>query len=188
VRYIDWTITTPLLLLELLLNTGLPLSDIVTVIFMDLVMIITGLVGALVVSRYKWAYFAFGCAALLYIWWILLFKGRAAARTLGNDVHRAYTGSTIFLMTVWLLYPIAWGLSDGGNRISPLGEMIFYGSQSLPSTSYLTSSHTSRSPRYPRQARVLLLPRVRAPRNSVRTVHAQQRQGLDWLRRARRWC
>jgi bacteriorhodopsin len=44
-----------MLLLELLLATGLPLSDIVTVIFFDEVMIITGLVGALVVSSYKWS-------------------------------------------------------------------------------------------------------------------------------------
>lgn len=30
-RYIDWTITTPLLLLEVLLATGLPLTEIFTV-------------------------------------------------------------------------------------------------------------------------------------------------------------
>jgi bacteriorhodopsin len=49
---------------------------------------------------------------------------------LGTDVHRAYFGSTLFLLTIWFLYPIAWGVSDGGNVISPLGEMIFYGSTS----------------------------------------------------------
>lgn len=32
-RYIDWTITTPALLLTLLLSTGLPMSDIVATIF-----------------------------------------------------------------------------------------------------------------------------------------------------------
>lgn len=53
VRYIDWVITTPFLLLELVLATGLPLSDIVALIFFDEVMIITGLVGSLVVSSYK---------------------------------------------------------------------------------------------------------------------------------------
>lgn len=53
-------ITTPLLLLELLLGTGLALSDITTVIFMDLAMIITGLVGALVATSYKWGYFTLG--------------------------------------------------------------------------------------------------------------------------------
>lgn len=77
-RYIDWVITTPLLLLELLLGTGLPTSDILFTVFMDVsttlstvlitrslfadrflsrqqeVMIITGLIGSLVVSSYKW--------------------------------------------------------------------------------------------------------------------------------------
>lgn len=60
VRYIDWVITTPALLLELCLASGLPLSDIVTLVFFDLVMIITGLVGGLVQSSYKWGYYAFG--------------------------------------------------------------------------------------------------------------------------------
>jgi hypothetical protein len=30
-------------------------------------------------------------------------------------------------MFIWFLYPIAWGVADGGNVISPLKEMIFYG-------------------------------------------------------------
>lgn len=60
VRYIDWVVTTPALLLELVLASGLPLSDIITLVFFDLVMIITGLVGALVASSYKWGYYVFG--------------------------------------------------------------------------------------------------------------------------------
>ena len=31
------------------------------------------------------------------------------------------------LSFLWFLYPIAWGLADGGNQISPDGEMVFYG-------------------------------------------------------------
>lgn len=57
VRYIDWVITTPALLLSLVLATGLPLSDIMALIFFDEVMIITGLVGALVASTYKVRFF-----------------------------------------------------------------------------------------------------------------------------------
>jgi bacteriorhodopsin len=41
VRYIDWVITTPALLLELVLVSGLPLSDITTIVFFDIVMIVT---------------------------------------------------------------------------------------------------------------------------------------------------
>lgn len=126
-RYIDWVITTPALLLELVMATGLPLSDIIALIFFDEVMIITGLIGALVVSVYKWGYFAFGCAALVYIWWILLGPALKSATRLGPEFKTAYMGSAIYLSFIWLLYPIAWGLADGGNVIGADGEMVFYG-------------------------------------------------------------
>lgn len=61
-------ITTPLLLLMLLLATGINVSSIVPILFMDIVMVVTGLLGALTHSAYKWGYFAFGFAALIYVW------------------------------------------------------------------------------------------------------------------------
>ena len=74
-RYIQWFITFPLLLLELLLVTGLSLSDILTTLFMAIVMVVSGLVGALVPSTYKWGYYTFGATALLYIWSVSLSPG-----------------------------------------------------------------------------------------------------------------
>ncbi len=50
----DRFITTPLLLLDLLLTAGMPWPTIIWTIFLDEVMIVTGLVGALVKTRYKW--------------------------------------------------------------------------------------------------------------------------------------
>ncbi|EGG00632.1 uncharacterized protein MELLADRAFT_39586 [Melampsora larici-populina 98AG31] len=127
VRYIDWVITTPLLLLTLLLSTGMPLSGIFATIFFDIIMIVTGLVGALVHSSYKWGYFAFGCLAMLYVFWTLIGPARLAAKALGDDNHQAYIKGALSLSFLWMLYPIAWGLCDGGNVISVNGEMIFYG-------------------------------------------------------------
>ena len=46
-------ITTPLLLLDLLLTAALPWPTILFTLVLDEIMIITGLVGALVVSSYK---------------------------------------------------------------------------------------------------------------------------------------
>ncbi|BGP57445.1 hypothetical protein JCM8202v2_005089 [Rhodotorula sphaerocarpa] len=126
-RYIDWTITTPMLLLELLLTTGLPLSQIFIVIFFDIAMIETGLIGALVRSRYKWGFFSFGCMALFLIWYFLLFPARASAARLGSGFYKAYILSASILSFLWLLYPIAWGLCEGGNVISVDSEMVFYG-------------------------------------------------------------
>ncbi|KAF2128085.1 putative opsin-like protein [Dothidotthia symphoricarpi CBS 119687] len=127
VRYIDWFITTPLLLLDLLLTAGMPWPTILWVILVDWIMIITGLVGALVESSYKWGYFTFGCAALVYIIYQLVWEARIHARALGDDVSKCflYCGSlTAFL---WIMYPIAWGLCEGGNVISPDAEAVFYG-------------------------------------------------------------
>lgn len=53
-RYIDWVVTTPLLLLDLLLTAGVPWQQIIWVVFLDEAMIVTGLIGALTRSRYKW--------------------------------------------------------------------------------------------------------------------------------------
>jgi bacteriorhodopsin len=127
VRYVDWFITTPLLLTDLLLTAGMPWPTILWTIIVDEIMIVTGLVGALVQSNYKWAYFAFGCLALVYIVYQLVWESRTHSRAYGRDVEKAflYCGSlTAFL---WILYPIAWGICEGGNVISPDSEAVFYG-------------------------------------------------------------
>lgn len=126
-RYIQWFITTPCLLLMLVLVTGLPLSDIIALIFFGLVMVVSFLIGALIPSSYKWGYFAFGCASLIYVWWMLIGPALKSSRSLGPEFRKAYVGSAIYLASIWTLYPISWGLSEGGNRITPTSEMIFYG-------------------------------------------------------------
>jgi bacteriorhodopsin len=127
VRYIDWFLTTPLLLLDLLLTAGLPWPHILFTIFMDMGMVICGLIGALVSSRYKWAYFVFGCGFFLYVVYTLLIPARRHASALGGDVSRAYNICGIWLLGLWLLYPIAWGVCEGGNVIAPDSEAVFYG-------------------------------------------------------------
>jgi len=127
VRYIDWAITTPLLLLDLLLTAGLPWQHILFTILMDLAMVICGLIAALVTSIYKWAYFAFGCIAFLYVVYVLLFPARRHASVLGADVSRAYNISGVWLLGLWFVYPVAFGVCEGGNVIAPDSEAVFYG-------------------------------------------------------------
>ena len=67
VRYIQWFINAPLILLSLLFITGLPLSDLFLTLFMILVTIVSGLVGALTPSSYKWGFYVFGVLTLLYV-------------------------------------------------------------------------------------------------------------------------
>lgn len=127
VRYIDWFVTTPLLLLDLLLTAGLPWPTILITIMADEVMVVCGLVGALTRTTYKWGYFAFACAAFLFVVYALLIDGRNHARALGGSVSRTYNICGVLTIFVWFLYPIAWGLAEGGNVIHPDSEAIFYG-------------------------------------------------------------
>jgi len=127
VRYIDWFITTPLLLMDLLLTAAMPWPTILWIILLDEVMIVTGLVGALVESSYKWGYFTFGCVALIFIFYSLVWESRKHANAIGSDVGKVFTICGSLTAFLWWLYPIAWGVCEGGNVITPDSEAAFYG-------------------------------------------------------------
>ncbi|CAK4034442.1 bacteriorhodopsin [Lecanosticta acicola] len=131
VRYVDWyspmAITTPMILLEVLLTSGMPAPTILFAMFMDEIMIIMGLVGAVTVTGYKWGFFAFGCAAMFFVFWILIWQGRKYAQHLGSDIHKAYILPVVWLLIVWFCYPVCWGVSEGGNVIAPDSEAVYYG-------------------------------------------------------------
>jgi bacteriorhodopsin len=127
VRYIDWFVTTPLLLLDILLTAGLPWPTILYTLLMDEIMVVTGLVGALVASSYKWGYFVFAMVALFFIAFNVCWVGRSHANALGREIGRTYLLVAVWTIFLWFLYPIAWGLCEGGNIISPDSEAVFYG-------------------------------------------------------------
>lgn len=127
VRYIDWFVTTPLLLMDLLLTAGVPWPTIMITVLADEIMIVTGLVGALTKSSYKWGFWTFGTAALFFIAYELAIDGRRHANALGGSVKSTFLRCGVLTLVLWFLYPIAWGLSEGANVIHPDSEAIFYG-------------------------------------------------------------
>lgn len=58
---------------------------------------------------------------------MLAFEARKHANSLGADVGRAFLMCGSLTAFLWILYPIAWGLCEGGNVISPDSEAVFYG-------------------------------------------------------------
>jgi bacteriorhodopsin len=61
------------------------------------------------------------------VFYELAFVGRRAAKSLGDDVHRVYMRCGVLTLFIWMLYPVAWGLCEGGNLITPNDEAVFYG-------------------------------------------------------------
>ncbi|EPS29498.1 hypothetical protein PDE_04448 [Penicillium oxalicum 114-2] len=126
-RYIDWFITTPLILADILLTCGLPWPTILFTVVLDEIMVVTGLIGALVKSQYKWGYFTIGCVAYFMVAYIVIVVGMSHAKAIGQDVNRLFIMVSVWTLIMWTLYPIAWGLCEGGNVISADSEAVFYG-------------------------------------------------------------
>jgi bacteriorhodopsin len=127
VRYIEWFLTTPLILSNLFFVAGMPWQSLAQITILSWVMVVTRLVGALVSTTYKWGYFVFGAVTYFYIVYELLFSVRTHATSLGDDIRKAYFFPAALQSLIWLLYPIAWGVCEGGNVIAPDSEAVFYG-------------------------------------------------------------
>ena len=65
--------------------------------------------------------------AFFWVAWTVTWTARQHAAAIGSDVGRTYLICGVWTIFLWFLYPIAWGLSEGGNVISPDSEAVFYG-------------------------------------------------------------
>jgi len=123
-KYVNWVVSFPAIITALGLLSGVPWATIIYNIFLSWVWIISYLISAFTVSNYKWGFYAFGTVAWLLLAYNTFAAGSSAKRLgVGRD-HTTLSGWVNFL---WLLYPIAFGLTDGGNRIGVTPGFIFFG-------------------------------------------------------------
>jgi len=127
-RYIDWTLTTPLLLLDLALLAGLNGAQILIAIVADVVMILTGLFAAYGSedSPQKWGWYTMACLAYLIVIYQLAVNGRAAAMNKSGKVGSFFAAIGGFTLVIWTAYPIIWGVADGARLVSVDAEIMMY--------------------------------------------------------------
>ena len=65
--------------------------------------------------------------ALFVVAWTVTWTARKHANHLGTDIGKVYLITGVWTIFLWFLYPIAWGLCEGGNVIAPDSEAVFYG-------------------------------------------------------------
>ena len=137
-RYIDWVITTPLLLMSLLL-IALPalksfgevrqrIGLIGTIVFADVIMIVTGLLANVTSSTdSKRFWFLISCLGFFAVLYYMFTVVRKSAQSLGATVGRNYTTLLTFLTILWFFYPIVWLLGASGNNTIGLdAEVALY--------------------------------------------------------------
>jgi len=127
-RYIDWAITTPLLLLDLFFLAGTSGGHIMMAIAADIIMVLTGLFAAYGSEHnpQRWGWYAIACIAFLVVIWHLVLNGGAQARAKGSNLGKFYGSISAYTIIIWLVYPIIWGVADGARILSVNQEIIAY--------------------------------------------------------------
>lgn len=117
-RYLDWVVTTPLLLLALALTAMFYLPKdktlIASLMGADAFMILCGLVADLTLGVTRYIYYGLGCAAFLLILWLIWVPLRAKARSQGPELSRIFDRVAGLLTVLWIGYPTVWILGPSG--------------------------------------------------------------------------
>jgi bacteriorhodopsin len=124
-KYVNWVFAFPCLALAFGLVSGVSWTTIFCNIVITWIWVVSYLLAAYTTSDYKWGFFAFGTLSWLILALSTLNESREAATRLG--IGKDYIILAGWLNVLWVLYPIAFALSDGGNIISITGSFIFYG-------------------------------------------------------------
>jgi bacteriorhodopsin len=124
-KYINWVVSFPALALSLGLLSGVSWTTIIVNIFVAWFWILSYLAAAYTTSSYKWGFFAFGTFVYIILAMSTLNESRESADVLG--IGRDYMILSGWVNLLWVLDPVAFGLSDGGNIIGVTGGCIFFG-------------------------------------------------------------
>ena len=122
-RYIDWLLTTPLLLLTFPLLLGLgwdSLKVFSQLVVLDVAMIVLAFVAevAPVGSQNWWLYFALSCLCEVLILATLFFSLQDAIHDAPHTLAKTLTAMRLFILIGWAIYPIGFLLALSGNGAS----------------------------------------------------------------------
>jgi len=126
-RYVDWALTTPLILLSLGFLAGMSGASILVTVVADLFMVALGLFAAYGVNNVqKWGYYGMACVAYLIVVYQLVVPGRRAVLAKSNNTAKLFASIGGFTLAIWALYPIVWAIGDGARIWSVDAEIIAF--------------------------------------------------------------
>jgi bacteriorhodopsin len=123
-RYVDWILTTPLMIWDILALAGAPADEIMLAVGVDILMIAFGLVGAQTPDQNKWFFFIIGMLCFgLVVMVLLKYSGM---NKFGDDARALYNKVAYMTIFLWTLYPVVWVLAEGTRMVSASLEACLY--------------------------------------------------------------
>jgi len=127
-RYIDWVLTTPIMLHGLCHFANAADDTFMFIFFMDVLMIISGLIASTVESSNKWFFFGFSMLCFIPIMHQLCRLRESVVNLNFDSANWFWNYANIANLTIaaWFFYPIIWICAEGTDVLSSNGEAIAY--------------------------------------------------------------
>lgn len=126
-RYVDWLLTTPLLLLYLGLLARPSRRVLAGLIAVDIVIIAGGVAAVVTAGAVSWALFGVATAAYgLLVYGLLVTLPRSASAK-GDRVRAVFGTLRNITVVLWTLYPVVWVLAPTGlGLLTSSTEMLVF--------------------------------------------------------------
>ncbi|KAL2823478.1 hypothetical protein BDW59DRAFT_97191 [Aspergillus cavernicola] len=126
-RYVNWFITDPLILISLTLLSGLPGASLFAAISADWVMLGSGLLGIYAghTSR-RWVWFTISAIAFITVVYHIGVRGTRAASNRESNTRRLFSGIASVALVAKALYPITLAAGPLSLKVGLTGETIMY--------------------------------------------------------------
>ncbi|CAE7327149.1 sop2 [Symbiodinium pilosum] len=126
-RYVDWCLTTALMLLDLAMMRGANMKATAMLMGIDMAMISMALMAAMSPEEDgKWHFFGLGCVCFACMVSFLFTSLQRAAEERGGDAQRKFKFVATRTVELWCLYPVIFALGELTHTIPEELEIIGY--------------------------------------------------------------
>jgi bacteriorhodopsin len=107
-RYIDWTLTTPLLLAQLCILAGVDGAHTFMAAVASVVMTLSAWFAAFGRQHtfQKWGWFTISVLAYVFVIWHVALHGARTSKVKGDKVAKIFGGLAVYEFVLWTIYPM----------------------------------------------------------------------------------
>jgi sensory rhodopsin len=123
-RYVDWILTTPLLVGYTAYIAGMGRRDTLAIVLADILMIGLGVVAIVLEPPGQWV--AFGLSSVCHLSLLVALYGPIRRSAWKQDATRRRLGRLLlnYIGLLWLTYPVVWLFGPGLQMVTPTGIAV----------------------------------------------------------------